>query len=116
MTMTTLRKMVKAITSWMENISSVDEFSKLSVDKAEKDLMGVIHNCIYLQLDYHYTNDLIIALDHNGNGIHLYSTVRENGFTKGYSYLTYIYCEAKTQIDLMAELTYHIHDLINACK
>lgn len=116
MKMTTLIKMVKAITSWMWNVSSVDEFSKVSVDKAEKGLMGVVHDCIYLQLDYHYTNDLIIALDHNGNGIQLYRTVRENGFTKGYSYLSYIYCEAKTQIDLMAELTYHIHDLLNACK
>ena len=116
MTMTTLRKMVKAITSWMEVVTSVDELSKVSVDKAAEGLVGVVHDCIYLQLDYHYTNDLIIALDHIGNGIRLFRTVRESGFNKGYSYSRHIYCEDKTQIEIMAELTHHIHDLLNACK
>ena len=116
MTMTTLRKMVKAIASWMPAVASVDEFTKVSVDKAEKGLVGVVHDCMYLQLDYRFTNDLIIALDHNGNGIQLFTTVRENGFTIGYSYLRYIDCEAKTQIELMAELTHYIHDLLNFCK
>lgn len=116
MKMTTLIKMVNAVTSWNDAVIDVRELSKVSVDDVAEGLTKEIRDCLYITLDCNYTDDLIITLDSEHNGIHVFKTVREKYLTKGYSYLSYIYGENKTQIELTAELMHHMNKYIEHCK
>jgi len=115
MKMTTLLKMVKAVTTWMESVEVVRELSKVSVEDAAENLISEIHDCIYLQLDDAHADDLIISLDSENNGIRIFKTVREKYLTKGFSRLIYIYGENKTEIELTATLMCLINRCIEQC-
>lgn len=111
----TLIKMVEAIESFLYDTVNVKQLSKICVDfntASEHGLMSSIHDCIYITTDY--KEDVIIAC--NETEIYICRTVRENNYTVGYKFITFISTEKKTQIQITAELMYDIQYAIKECK
>lgn len=112
MTMTTLRKMVKAITDWKCDVNEVKELSRISIDDSifeyGNGLVKTVLDCFYLVTDY--SEDIIIAM--GNNQINIFATVHENNYCKGYAYISCVDIKNKTQFDIMGELAYRLENAL----
>ena len=112
MTITTLKKMVKAITDWKVDITDVIEFSRISIDdeifEYGNALVKTVLDCFYLVTDY--SENIVIAM--GNNQINIFATVHDNNYCKGYDYISCVDIKNKTQFDIMGELVYRLENAL----
>lgn len=112
MNITTLKKMVKAITDWKVDINDVKELSRISIDDSifeyDKALVKTVLDCFYLVTDYN--EDIIIAM--GNDQINIFTTVHENNYCKGYDYISCVDIKNKTQLEIMGELAYRLENAL----
>lgn len=116
MTITTLKKMVKAITDWKCDINDVEELSRISIDESifeyGSGLVKTVLDCFYLVTDY--SENIIIAM--GNNQINIFATVHHNNYCEGFDYISCVDIKNKTQFDIMGELAYRLENALYSVR